>query len=168
MAHKEDPGLSLPLLVVSPGDVARLGRELESLDDYLHQAELRSRDKAAAKLPRTSRMLDDFASANQLNLLQAADRQRAQAFLQQTLQTAPVLVMSFASDPSSAFTGKVIAWLRQNIDARLLLKIGLQPSIAAGCTLRTANNYYDFSLRQYFAGQRPLLVEKLKAAGGKA
>lgn len=163
MARKE--GLTLPLLAVSPGDVARLNRELESLNDYLHQASLRAGGKETPKLPRTSRMLDDFAGVNELNLLHEADREQAQSFLVTTLKTAPVLNMSFATDPSSAFVGKIIAWLRQNIDARLLLKIGLQPGIAAGCTVRTPSRYYDFSLREHFAQQRGILIEKLKAGG---
>lgn len=163
MARKE--AFALPLLVVSPADVARLNRELESLDDYLHQAGLRAGGKEAPKLPRTSRMLDDFAAGNELNLLHITDREQARAFLQETLKTAPVLNMSFATDPSSAFIGKIITWLRQNIDGRLLLKIGLQPSMAAGCTVRTPSHYYDFSLREHFAQQRAVLIERLKASG---
>lgn len=164
MAHEPAAArLKLPLLVVGPSDVLRLKRELESLDDYLHQASLRH-GGPAPKLPRTSRLLDDLASSNELNLLQAADRQRAIAYLKEVADSAPVVTMSFGADPSSAFVSKLIAWLRQNIDPGLLLTIGLQPTIGAGCTLRTANHYYDFSLRQHFTAQRQLLIDKLHAA----
>jgi hypothetical protein len=163
--ERKQKEFGLPLLVVGPADVARLMRELESLDDYLHQASLRAGGGEAPKLPKTSRMLDDFASTNELNFLHEAERQKAKQYLEDTLKSAPVLAMSFATDPSSAFVGKIIAWLRENIDHRVLLKIGLQPSIAAGCTLRTPNKYYDFSLREHFAQQRPILVERLKKVG---
>lgn len=158
MAHEAD--LVLPSLVISPTDVSRLKRELESLSDYLHQASLRS-GGPATKLPQTSRLLDELATNNRLNFLHETDRQRALDFMQTLQASAPVITMSFATDPSSAFLMKVIVWLRKNIHPELLLRTGLQPSIAAGCTLRTANHYYDFSLRGRFAEQRPLLLAKL-------
>lgn len=166
MAHKADAekDMTLPLLAVGPSDVARLLRELQALDEYLHQAGLK-RDHEV-KLPRTSRMLDELAGVNELNLLQATARKRAAAFLQDTREHAPVITISFAADPSSAFTGKVVGWLRQNVHPLLLLRIGLQPNIAAGCTVRTANRYYDFSLRSHFKQQRTLLLEKLREASG--
>lgn len=161
----EPAGLVLPLLVISPSDVTRLARELEALDDYLHQAGLR-KGGDAVKLPRTSRMLDELATANSLNFLQAEDRKKTGAFLQQIAKSSPVVTMSFAAEPSSAFLAKVVTWLRQNIHQSLLLRVGLQPTIAAGFTLRTTNKYFDFSLRQHFNEQRPLLIEKLRTAGG--
>lgn len=164
MAHSTagEHGLSLPLLAVGPGDVARLQRELEALDDYLHQAGLKHEHEP--KLPRTSKMLDEFASANELDLLHAAARKQAASFLRDVQTHAPVMTMSFAVDPSSAFTAKVTAWLRQNIHPLLLLRVGLQPNIAAGCTVRTANRYFDFSLRRHFKDQREVLLTKLREA----
>lgn len=164
MAHKPaaEHELVLPLLVVAPSDVARLMRELEALDEYLHQAGLKK--EGEVKLPRTSRTLDEFAGSNELDLAHATARKRAMVFLQYVHDRAPVITMSFAVDPSSAFVGKIIAWLRQNIHPMLLLRIGLQPNIAAGCTVRTTNNYYDFSLRQHFKAQRELLLEKIRTA----
>lgn len=160
----EPGGMVLPLLVISPSDVSRLARELEGLSDYLHQAGLR-KGGDAVKLPRTSRMLDELANANDLNLLQAEDREKASTFLGQIAKSSPVVTMSFAAEPSSAFLAKVVTWLRQNIHNSLLLRVGLQPTIAAGFTLRTTNKYFDFSLRKHFDEQRPLLIEKLRSAG---
>ncbi|HSX17279.1 MAG TPA: hypothetical protein VLH86_04210, partial [Patescibacteria group bacterium] len=111
MAH--DKTLQLPLLVVSPTDLSRLKREVEALEEYMQQAALRKGGEQLAKLPRTSRMLDEFASTNDLNLLHGELRKQTLDFLG-TLETkAPVLNMSFARDPSSAFVAKIIAWLRQ-------------------------------------------------------
>ena len=165
MAHKEDgeKQLQLPLLVVGPSEVARLLRELEALDEYLHQASLKK--ESEVKLPRVSRMLDDFVGENELDLLHATARKRAAAFLRTVQADAPIVTISFAVDPSSAFVGKITAWLRQNIHPMLLLRIGLQPNIAAGCTVRTTNRYYDFSLRSHFKEQRDVLLQKIRAAG---
>lgn len=153
--------LALPSLVVGPADVSRLRRELESLNEYLRQAALRAQPDT--KLPKTSRLLDELSSLNKLNLLQPTDREQAMAFLSTVLTQAPVIHISFATDPSSAFTDKIISWFRQNIHPAVLLQVGLQPSIAAGCVVRTPNKYYDLSVRKHFAAHRPELIEKLKS-----
>lgn len=159
--------LSLPSLVVGPTDVMRLRRELESLVDFMRQAELREGGTGSVKLPKTSRMLDAFTELNKLNLLQAADRKAAAEFLTELGTRAPSLHISFAIDPSAAFVDKMIVWLRHNIHPQLLLRIGLQPTIAAGCVVRTPNHYYDFSLRRRFVEKRPVLIEKLESISTK-
>jgi F0F1-type ATP synthase delta subunit len=160
----EPASLALPLLVISPSDVSRLARELESLHDYLHQASLRKGGEAV-KLPRTSRLLDELATTNNLNLLQAGDRNQAASFLKHITKESPVVTMSFAAEPSAAFLAKVVTWLRQNVHPALLLRVGLQPTIAAGFTLRTTNKQFDFSLRKHFDEQRSVLIDKLRTAG---
>lgn len=157
---RSDQILSLPLLVTGPSDVSRLLREVRSLEDYLHQASLR-RDGGTINLPRTSRILEELAFANHLDLLQSVDRQLAVDFLNRVKQQAPVVHISFAVDPSSAFMSKITSWLRQNIHPLVLVQIGLQPMIAAGCILRTKNHYYDLSLRRYLDDKRPLLLQKI-------
>ncbi|HSH55760.1 MAG TPA: hypothetical protein VK983_02970, partial [Candidatus Limnocylindrales bacterium] len=96
-----------------------------------------------------------------MNLLRKTDREKLLKYLSALLDKAPVLHMSFASDPSAAFMDKLVVWLRQNIHPQVLVRIGLQPSVAAGCILRTANKEYDFSLRQALDDQKPLLIAKL-------
>jgi len=149
--------LQLPPAVVSLVDVSRLLRELEAFEEYMEQAQAR-KSGAAVTPPRTSRLLDELARANQLNLLQDADRARLKLFLD-SLADAPTIHISFATDPSAAFTEKVVLWLRANINPHILLQVGLQPNIAAGCMVRTANKVFDFSLRENFAQKRALLVE---------
>ncbi|HVC36484.1 MAG TPA: hypothetical protein VNE40_03540 [Candidatus Dormibacteraeota bacterium] len=160
---EHDPSIEnfkLPSLAASPADIQRLKRETESLDEYLAQAALRNSEQNSSKLPKTSRLLDELAQINSLNLLQTNSRQQLLAFLESVGQ-APVLHISFATDPSSAFLNKIVIWLRQNIHPFVLVRIGLQPSIAAGCIVRTPNHYYDFSLRQHFTKQRSLLIQSL-------
>lgn len=159
--------LALPSLVAGPTDVMRLRRELESLNNYLSQAALRQGGEESAKLPKTSRMLDEFAGLNKLNLLLGADREAADAFLKNLIEHAPMVHISFAVDPSAAFVDKIVIWLRQNIDPLLLLQVGLQPTIAAGCVVRTPNHYYDLSLRRHFESKRQLLLEKLESVAAK-
>ena len=150
----------LPVLVYGIVEVRRLKREIEALDEFVRQAETRDPGKQAA-LPRVSRLLDALATDNGRNLLQAADRQELAQFLAYTEQKAPTIHISFASDPSSAFTSKLVEWLRSNIHPAILLQIGLQPTIAAGCVVRTANKQFDLSLRQNLTEQRAKLFEAL-------
>jgi F0F1-type ATP synthase delta subunit len=56
--------------------------------------------------------------------------------------------MSFASEPSAKSLGTLVDWLRTNIHPQVVVSVGIQPSIAAGCIVRTPNRQYDFSLRQ--------------------
>lgn len=160
MAAQE--ALALPNLVAGPRDVSRLHRELEALDEYVRQANLRGGE---VRLPKTSRLLDELAQLNKLDLLSEEQREHAKQFLLMLLKHAPVVHISFAADPSSAFMDKIIGWFRQNVHPQLLVRVGLQPTIAAGCVVRTPNHLYDFSLRQHFARQKPLLIQKLESLG---
>jgi hypothetical protein len=155
--------LELPILIFGPTEVRRLQRELEGLEDYLSQSHIREPGKQEA-LPKTSRLLDGLAGNNNKNLLVPEDRQKLAKFLKDLMQKAPVIHISLAADPSSAFTAKLVAWLRTSVHPYALLQLGLQPSIAAGCILRTNNKTFDFSLRHRFDEQRGLLV---KSIGGK-
>jgi F0F1-type ATP synthase delta subunit len=159
--------LELPILVFGPIEVRRLQRELESLEEYIEQAEIRDKGKQPP-LPKTSRLLDALAGNNNLNLLLADNRAVLKKFLKDVDAKAPVIHISFAADPSSAFTAKIVAWLRTNIHPYALLHLGLQPSIAAGCIVRTRNKAFDFSLRNRFHEQRALLLEAIGGSTGKS
>jgi F0F1-type ATP synthase delta subunit len=105
--------------------------------------------------------MDEVIQLNQINVLVEPERQRLAEFLLQVRKHAPVLHISFSADPSPLFTQKLVTWLRREIHPFVLLQIGLQPNIGAGCVVRTTNQYFDFSLRQNFIEKRGLLAEKL-------
>jgi F0F1-type ATP synthase delta subunit len=154
----------LPILVFGIVEVRRLKRELEALEEYMSQSELRTAGKQAA-LPRVSRLLDALAAENHMNLLQPDHRTVLRKFLITTEKDAPLLHISFAADPSSAFTAKMVKWLRANIAPDALMEVGLQPTIAAGCIVRTTNKVFDMSLRNRFADADGLLMQALEKAG---
>lgn len=151
--------LSLPVSVTGPSDIGRLVRELESVDEALMEAGLRK--GAAEKLPKTSGLLDQAVWVNKLNLLKQGDRAALQTFLNDVRKQAPVLHISFSADPSPDFLEKLVAWFRREVHPSVLLTIGLQPNIGAGCILRTTNKQFDLSLRQDFLSKRGLLLEQL-------
>ena len=152
--------LQLPVLVFGVVEVRRLKREVETLDEYMHQSAIREPGKQVL-LPRVSRLLDALAGDNGRNLLLEEDRLEMEQFLASTEQSAPTIHISFASDPSSAFVAKLVTWLRTNIHPAVLLQIGLQPTIAAGCVVRTPNKNFDLSLRHNLTDQRAKLIEAL-------
>jgi F0F1-type ATP synthase delta subunit len=158
---------TLPPLITSPSDLKRTRRELEVLDDFLHQASLRQGGKAV-KLPAMSRLLEEIANDSGLNLLKKADRDRLAKFLTLLLQKAPVLHITLASEPSATALGKLLTWLRASIHPQVLVSIGVQPAIAAGCIVRTANREFDFSLRQSLDAQTEVLMKSIRAGDVQA
>jgi F0F1-type ATP synthase delta subunit len=169
VAHEDDQpttnkvSFALPTQVFGVVEVRRVSRELEALNEYMRQAGLREAGTKQDTLPRVSRLLDATAAENNLNLLVPEDRKALTAELEQVLEKAPTVHMSFASDPSAAFLEKIVSWLRSNIHPFMLIRLGLQPSIAAGCVMRTANRAFDFSLRHRFTEERKLLLYSLEA-----
>jgi F0F1-type ATP synthase delta subunit len=166
VAHKAEGAphqLHLPVLIFGTVEVRRLKRELEALEDYMRQAAIREPGKQPP-LPRVSRLLEAVAIDNSLQLLQPEHRIQIKQFLEAVEKEAPNLHISFTADPSSAFTAKIVTWLRAHIHPYTLLEVGLQPTIAAGCVVRTNNKVFDFSLRERFADARHLLVASLQAA----
>ncbi len=157
MADKT-PKLNLPISVISRSDIGRLLREIDGLEAAMQRKSV----QADQQLLPASRLLDDLGEQNKLNLLQAEDRKNLKLFLSGVRESAPVLHFSFSVDPSARFLNSLLIWLRREIHPQVLLQIGLEPTIGAGCVLRTTNRFFDFSLRSYFDSQRELLMNKLK------
>lgn len=155
--------LILPLGVVSKVDVGRLVREGEALNDFLNQAAIRT-PGTPMQLPKTSKLLDETINANKLNVLQEADRARLIAFIHEVKAKAPIIHISFSADPSPLFLQRLMTWLRAEIHPLVLLQVGLQPNMGAGCVLRTTNQYFDFSLRNRFAERSDVLAAKIRSA----
>ncbi|HVX24232.1 MAG TPA: hypothetical protein VG992_02720 [Candidatus Saccharimonadales bacterium] len=158
--------LLLPSRISTPADVGRVLRELDAVSEHLLQWQLR-RSGEPVTLPRTSQLLDQAIELNKLNLLQEADRQRLKTFLENVKEQAPTLHFSFGSDPQAAFIERVVSWLRKEVHPQALMSVGLQPTLGAGCMVRSVNRSFDFSLRQEFVKQRPLLVRELAALASK-
>ena len=72
--------------------------------------------------------------------------------------------ISFAAEPSVKALETILVWLRDNIHPKVLLQVGLQPAVAAGCVLRTPNKVFDMSLRAYLDRQGDYLVQLIRGA----
>lgn len=160
MNNKE---FKLSAKVVGQADINRLVRELASLDDFLLSAAARTAGTPVTP-PRMTYMLEQAARDNSFNLLEAAHRAELKAQLQAVLNSAPVVHISFATEPSVKVTDAILGWLRNNIHPQLLVVIGLQPTLAAGCVLRTGNHIFDMSLRTNLQKQEGYLVKLIEGA----
>lgn len=158
--EQDNSFLQLPSGVITKIDVGRLIRELQALDEFLDQSEIRQAGESL-KMPKTSKLLDDMMQLNKLSGLKEDDRNRLLNFLITMRAKAPVLHMSFSADPSPSFLLKLVAWLRENIHPLTIVQVGLQPNIGAGCIVRTTNKYFDMSLREDFSKKRDVLIQRL-------
>src|SRR3990167_2296296 len=110
MAH-EILKLKITNEIISKIDLGRLRRELSAIDDFIIQSRVRKAGQQPA-LPRTSLNLEELAKSNKLNLLVDEDRKKLNTSLTELYSHAPMLHISFASEPSPVFLKKIIAWLR--------------------------------------------------------
>jgi F0F1-type ATP synthase delta subunit len=155
--------LKLSNSVISPSDVARLERELNSLDDFFVAAKARQTG-TTMQLPKLTRALNQMAQDNNVNLLEESDRHRLAQALKLAYDQSPTLHISFATEASPKALEKMVVWVRTNIHPQALIQVGLQPSIAAGCFLRTANKTFDMSLRATMKKSEPQLLKLIAGA----
>lgn len=165
--HESRKFVGLPLSVVGPVDIGRLLRELEHIDNSLMQLSLRTPGQEV-KMPKTSKMMDDLIIMNRLNLLQKPEREELQRFLEAVKAKAPTIHISFGADPTPRFTERLMVYLRKEIHPLLLLTVGLQPTIGAGCIVRTTNKYFDLSLGKDFGKYKDILMAKLNSTAEPA
>lgn len=164
MAHEQiqdSKALKLPIQIISTSDLARLKREVELIDNFFLEAAIRG-GSSAKSIPQISQHLGVLVSDNGLNILHNDDRLKLKEFLNEVSLKAPVVHLSFAVDPRPDFLMKILAWLRSEAHPFALIKIGLQPNIAAGCVMRTTNKYFDLSFKQKLAAGRDKLALSLK------
>lgn len=161
MSDQQTTNITFPDRLVGLVELSRVIRELEMLNESLHQASIRTPGSKPASLPKTSKLLDETAELNKVSLLDGTQREQLLALLKACHEHAPKIHISFAGEPTAKFTSSLVNWMRQNISPIVLVQIGLQPTIIAGCVVRTTNKQFDMSLKKRFIESRPILVQKL-------
>ena len=150
----------LPPQIATKTELARLVQERDLVSEALLQSGLRN-GRPPTKAPQTTQLLTAVLELNQIDLLKPSDLQSLGQTLRDILNTAPVLHFSFSADPNPLFIEKLVTWLRREIHPQILLSIGLQPTMGAGCVVRGNSKYFDFSLKRDFIAKREMLVTKL-------
>lgn len=161
MVPEQNRKLLLPAGLSSRSDLTLVITELENIDKFLQGSALRQ-PGSNMQLPKTSKVFEQLVSGSNLNMLVAQDRLYLAKSLNWLRSNAPMIHVSFATDPSPVFVQKLTEWLRINIAPFLFIQIGLHPNIGAGCVVRTTNKYFDFTLRKRFAKHRELLMQQIK------
>lgn len=155
--------INLTVNLVGTADLSAVLRELNALNDFFTSAEAR-KSGTPIQPPRITRSLDSLARENQYNLLDKASRQAMMSQLDSVRHNAPRVHISFASEPSPKAMEKLVIWFRTSVHPQMLMQVGLQPNIAAGCVVRTPNKFFDMSLRAHLEKQENYLVELTKGA----
>lgn len=158
----EQTALRLSVSIVGLIDVGRVLREVEHLEGLMQSQAIRSEDQAQITVPKQSQLLDELIQLNQLDVTNHEHRQQLRTFLHDVKKNAPKVHMSFSANPSASFIIELTTWLRKNVHPFVLVAVGLQPGIGAGCVLRTTNKYFDMSLSKSFADSRTILMKYLR------
>jgi F0F1-type ATP synthase delta subunit len=151
--------LTLPTVIASRQDITHVHRELRLFDDAAMQSVLRHENPV--KYPPISTKLRGIVQQNQIDLRDDASRKKLLDALEKLKTTAPTIHISFPAEPSPEVLQKLVTWLRKEIDPRIVIRVGMQPTIAAGVIVRTPNQQFDFSLRQHLQKNRSKLIERL-------
>lgn len=157
-AKASEPGVELSDTIITPLDLGKIQRELFAIDRFLTAGSDRS---PGGKMPYSSPELKQIIDKSTLNLLKAEDRTQLINRLQFVRRTAPKVQISFASEPSKQALRPLVRWFRENGHPNTLISVGVQPSIAGGCVVRTASKEFDFSLQKYFKESSPILAQNL-------
>lgn len=153
--------LKLPVDVASKNDISHLYRELRLFMDMSMQSALRHDNPI--KYPAVTSMLRDLATQNQIDLRNQSACEHLLSSIEDLKDNVPVVHISFPRDPSVEIIRRLVEWFRREVDPRIVIQIGLQPTIAAGIVVRTPNKQYDFSLRRHLYDNQAKLMEALRS-----
>ncbi len=159
---------ALPPSLVSRSDATRLLREIKDYDELATQRSLAKGTKRRSTPTRHSEQLIELAEAQSLSLASAADRDEIINQLASLLETAPAVHIDFATEPSARALHRIVQWFREEIHPQALVEVGLQPSLVAGCVVRTTNRYFDYSVRSQLDETHESLQKKIGALAGQA
>ena len=154
--------LNLPDTVASKRDLIQLQRMIEVYQDGSLQQRV-SLDKAGVmrQAPALPKPVETFMNHNRLEI-NDGNLTAAHQGLSQIKESARVVRISFASEPNDDVVRKIIGWFRREVDQKLLIQVGVQPSIAGGCVVQTGPNRYDFSLRRQLLSSVPKFLEVMR------
>jgi hypothetical protein len=137
--------IKLPANVYSPDHVRFCIEELEAYATMLRQRLRGGLSEAQPELSAESGAL--VAS------LPTAQRQDPLAIdglvkgLQWVLEGAVTMTMTLAALAPHSLREELVAWMRDNVSPTTLIEFHVNPDIAGGMVLRTANRVYDWSFR---------------------
>lgn len=154
--------LKLPLIVTKKSDLVHLYRDFSMYCNALDQHKIRQKNGSenSLKIPDNVKA---FALENNVDINNLAKCKALLDMLNKYQNKVVAVHISFPAEASEEFLQKIVKWFRDNVDQKVVLKVGLQPSIAAGVIVRTPNKQFDFSLRKHLYDQKHKLKEVLNS-----
>lgn len=156
---KSEPGLQLSDIIVTPLELGKIQRELFALNEFL-DADSHGKSSGSS-LPYTSPLLSNMIKASGLNVLKADERDQFTKKLDYVRRTAPIVQISFGSEPTKQALRVLVRWFRENGHPNTLINPAVQPNIAGGCVVRTSSKTFDFSLQKLFKKSTLDLAQKI-------
>lgn len=147
------------LNIITRQDVLRAIRDMEDLENQITGAKVRGGDMSIVSIPPTIMSLQ---KENDLDIFHKDARQMIRRLLMRMRDDAPQVHISFAIEPDNSSLQEILKWFRKEINPELIFRVGIQPSIAVGCVIRTTNHYFDFSLRQVLQKKGPEFIKRLE------
>lgn len=143
---------NLPNSIYTKGQLLSVLHEIEKYIDALVQVDVvHKTTQKMGHLPSMSVHLQGLLAENSLEAT-THNMESLRDFLVELQDSSPIVRFSFASEPPTDILHKIVSWLRKETGLFVLIKIGIQPTVAAGCVMYTPNHRYDFSLRAHLLG----------------
>lgn len=164
MVESRSSNAMLPVYIIGKPQLSAILREIQYMDDVMHQNNLTDSISAVASMHATTsnRGLNELAQSRGYRLDSSNDRQQLARDVQSLIASSPEYHISFASEPPIRKLKQLVQWLRENVHPQLLVQVGLQPLITAGCVIRTNNSVIDLSLRRSFDEALPVLLREVQ------
>lgn len=157
--------LNLPVAVTSKKDVIRLRREIERiLEGMLQKRVAKEKSDVERDVPKPGKVLDIVLEENKLEINEE-DLAKLDLALEDAYNNGPQVRMSFASEPDQESLEKFAGWFRKKVNPRVFIQVGIQPSLAGGCIVRTPKKRYDFSLTTALKKHEAKLQEAIVNVG---
>lgn len=153
----------LPPALITRADLARLVREVETLDNELEAQKARNHATGGQgyHLPNLSQGLNDFAELNKLDLANDQSRMLLKEQMKIIKDKAPVVHLTFAVEADPESLRFLAEYMRRELHPQTVLSVGLQPALVGGVYMRTPNHVHDFSLRAKLSQSRGVIQQDI-------
>lgn len=82
--------------------------------------------------------------------------------LEQLAESAPVITLTLAAPPTRGLRQELVAWLRTNVKAEVLVQFRVNPDIAGGMVIRAGSRIFDCSFRTRLLAQPERFAKRLQ------
>lgn len=153
--------LKLPSSIATKSDLVAVVRNVEDvLDKYVENS---VRDQEGVDFKDRAEVASNLAKLVSENKLEVSVETLTalKQWLTQLQDHAPVVRFTFASDPTPEVLSRLVTWLRNESGQFVVIRYGVQPTLAAGCLMYTPARRYDFTLRRHLLSSSETFSEVL-------